>query len=578
MKTFLIAAFLQILFAASLSGQKYENGTRLLKGAEVLSATPLQLDYVLETLADTANITVNIHEGKTHLVLNDGSGEWREWWYHEGRWKLKTPTIPPETDPTVPEHVKGLTENNISDWYVAYDKSHTHNNKTVIDGISSTDVTNWDIAHSWGNHATQGYLKTETDPVWTLEKGNYYLKTNLQTSGQSQVHWDNITNKPAATTESDPTVPEHVKSISATNIANWNTAYTNNHTHSNKTVIDDIASTDVTNWNTAHGWGNHATQGYLKTETDPVWTLEKGNYYLKTNLQTSGQSQVHWDNITNKPASTTESDPTVPNHVKSITTANIANWNTAYGWGNHATQGYLKNYTLPVASSSVLGGVKTGSRITIATDGTISANPQAWTDITGKPTFATVATSGNYNDLTNRPSIPTAYTLPPATTTTLGGVKVGSGLSVTADGTLSSNANVITYGTFTPTIMGGSAVTYTLGSGSTGKWWRNNRVVHMEIAIGITSTSGTQGATDIMIGIPDALSPINIGAGGVELRPAISIQYHSNIMTSPNTQLGGFLEGGLGVVRLMQSGTGNTSFIRHLPAGSNICFSITYIL
>jgi len=68
-KMFFIAAFFQVLFAASLFSQKYENGTRLLKGAEVLSATPLQLDYVLEKLADTAKITVNLHEGKTHLVL-----------------------------------------------------------------------------------------------------------------------------------------------------------------------------------------------------------------------------------------------------------------------------------------------------------------------------------------------------------------------------------------------------------------------------------------------------------------------------------------------------------------------------
>jgi hypothetical protein len=40
-------------------------------------------------LADTAKITVNLHEGKTHIVLNDGSGKWREWWYHQGRWKVK---------------------------------------------------------------------------------------------------------------------------------------------------------------------------------------------------------------------------------------------------------------------------------------------------------------------------------------------------------------------------------------------------------------------------------------------------------------------------------------------------------
>ena len=33
----------------------------------------------------------------------------------------------------------------------------------------------------------------------------------------------------------------------------------------------------------------------------------------------------------------------------------------------------------------------------------------AWGDIAGKPTFATVATSGSYNDLTNKPTVPTNY-------------------------------------------------------------------------------------------------------------------------------------------------------------------------
>jgi hypothetical protein len=89
-KQFLIAVIIQLFFTASVFGQKYENGTRLLKGAEVLSATPLQLDYVLEKLADTARITVNLHEGKTHLVLDDGSGKWREWWYCMGKWQVKS--------------------------------------------------------------------------------------------------------------------------------------------------------------------------------------------------------------------------------------------------------------------------------------------------------------------------------------------------------------------------------------------------------------------------------------------------------------------------------------------------------
>lgn len=51
--------------------------------------------------------------------------------------------------------------------------------------------------------------------------------------------------------------------------------------------------------------------------------------------------------------------------------------------------------------------------------------------------LSTVATSGSYTDLTNKPNIPDAYELPVASATTLGGVKVGSGLDIT-NGVLSA--------------------------------------------------------------------------------------------------------------------------------------------
>ena len=46
-------------------------------------------------------------------------------------------------------------------------------------------------------------------------------------------------------------------------------------------------------------------------------------------------------------ASFTESDPTVPQHVKNITSAQISNWQTAYGWDDHSKQGYLKAGDIP---------------------------------------------------------------------------------------------------------------------------------------------------------------------------------------------------------------------------------------
>lgn len=127
-------------------------------------------------------------------------------------------------------------------------------------------------------------------------------------------------------------------------------------------------------------------------------------------------------------------------------------------------------YTLPTASTTVLGGVKVdGSTINIA-DGVISANlagyaqtsaiPTATSDLTNDSGFitntvnnltnytltsglATVATSGSYNDLEDKPSIPQAYTLPTASTTVLGGVKVDGTTITISNGVISGKAAAI---------------------------------------------------------------------------------------------------------------------------------------
>lgn len=45
----------------------------------------------------------------------------------------------------------------ISNWNEAYNLRHSHSNKSVLDGITSGKVSNWDTAYSWGNHASAGY-------------------------------------------------------------------------------------------------------------------------------------------------------------------------------------------------------------------------------------------------------------------------------------------------------------------------------------------------------------------------------------------------------------------------------------
>ena len=64
------------------------------------------------------------------------------------------------------------------------------------------------------------------------------------------------------------------------------------------------------------------------------------------------------------------------------------------------------------ATSSTGGVIKVGSGLSIAngvlsTTGGGVADAVEWDNVLNKPTFATVATSGSYNDLSNRPTIPT---------------------------------------------------------------------------------------------------------------------------------------------------------------------------
>lgn len=68
-------------------------------------------------------------------------------------------------------------------------------------------------------------------------------------------------------------------------------------------------------------------------------------------------------------------------------------------------------YELPVASTTALGGVKVGSGLEItngvlAATGGGTADSVDWSKVQNKPTFADVATSGSYNDLTDKPTIP----------------------------------------------------------------------------------------------------------------------------------------------------------------------------
>jgi hypothetical protein len=115
------------------------------------------------------------------------------------------------------------------------------------------------------------------------------------------------------------------------------------------------------------------------------------------------------------------------------------------GSGLDVSAGSLVVSAVPL-SSLAQGGATAGQVVrwngTAWAVGNVTAGSTAWDDIIGKPTFATVATTGSYADLTNKPTIPAAYSLPVATSSVLGGVKQGSNVTIGGDGTISVSAPV----------------------------------------------------------------------------------------------------------------------------------------
>lgn len=108
------------------------------------------------------------------------------------------------------------------------------------------------------------------------------------------------------------------------------------------------------------------------------------------------------------------------------------------------------------------------ARSAISVSGSLNYNSATGVISYTAPTLAAVATSGSYNDLTNRPTIPAEFVLPVATTSTLGGVRVdGSTITINGSGIISATADTnTTYAISAETATGGVNLRLT-GSDST---------------------------------------------------------------------------------------------------------------
>ena len=175
---------------------------------------------------------------------------------------------------------------------------------------------------------------------------------------------------------------------------------------------------------------NYQSIVYIK-DSKEIWT--HGQFYA---------TAVTWSTITGKPSFATvatsgnyndlSNKPTIPTklptpNVLTFTGAVTGTWDGSAAKTVNIPSG--SSYTLPLASNSTRGGIKLSSS-------TQGGTPNGITTTSGR-TYA-VQVNSNEQAVVNVPWTDTKYTLPTASASTLGGVKVGSGLSI-SNGVLSTS-------------------------------------------------------------------------------------------------------------------------------------------
>src|SRR5690606_20679541 len=174
-----------------------------------------------------------------------------------------------------------------------------------------------------------------------------------------------------------------------------------------------ITGGNITNWNTAFGWGDHSTEGYLTSEVDGSVTNELQSLSIYSNAYTytvalsdgggsvklgRGSAQnLTWNGGTGELGisggntvdldgrylqSYTESDPVFSGSAAAgITGSNITNWKTAFGWGDHSTEGYLTSEVDGSASNEGSLTVSAGTSSTsVINSNTVGSTPVTISD------------------------------------------------------------------------------------------------------------------------------------------------------------------------------------------------------
>ena len=273
---------------------------------------------------------------------------------------------------------------------------------------NSASRTNWDLAYSWGNHALSGYLTAETDPVFAASDAAAVTAAKI-TNWDTAYGWgdhgavgyltsvavEDISDVDLSTPPTDGQVLKWEAASSSWKPANDQVSGLGGGiTLSDLSVTTNTAGTAALSYNDQTGVFTYTppdVSGYLTTETDPVFSASPAATILNSSIS-NWDAAYGWGNhalagyassasvanASNWDTAYSWGDHALAGYLTSlgdaagVTTAKIAQWDTAYGWGDHSTAGYQ------LTSSNSLGGLNNVTITNPSTNDVLSYNGAGW--------------------------------------------------------------------------------------------------------------------------------------------------------------------------------------------------------